>query len=199
MSGAQEFLIQGDVSSAQLRKLLQMLNESSIPVTRRFSAIASGVNYNYVVLGSWRQAAWIRNVRYGNDNAALANAATEFGLTAINPAGALNLTPAAAVIGSVQQRILGFTANFPANTALWAEELVAGTNCDAKTGNNRGVIVPAGYILAAFFKNVEGAARNLEVQADVVLTDRINVQPGDLSKNSPFPNQRFHVRARGME
>lgn len=183
----------GDTNSDTVREVVAQLNQAELPVMNRFAAIADGAT-SRIPIGLWRYDAWIRDIFFVNDNGAnaLTNAATDMALIKY-AAAAIDLTAA----GTYLFRVEGFDAgNFPAKTALFANQFVASTNCTARTGRDQGIYVKAGEMLALEFINNEGAARNLIVGVTMVMTDRIDLDPGRLQVNVARPTQQFRSRTR---
>lgn len=183
-----------DTNSDIVRELVNQLNVAEIPVSQSISA-ADGVTER-VVLGSWRNEAWIREIRLINaqDNA-LTNAATDI---IVRYCDADDVDMAAGPTSPTDILVVeGFNgANFPAETALWGDEFVAGTNCVAVTGDGVGFYVPAGKVVYAEFINNEGATREIAFQLQVTMTDYLDLKPGPIPRR---PTRDFHVFLRGDE
>lgn len=187
--------IQGDLNSALVRELIAQLNQQEIPVVKTLELAGNGTARG--VLGSWRYNAWIKEIRLLNEGAAaLANAATDLMLKTCAHDD-VNMAAGPAAPADVLL-VEGFgVGNMPAKTALWGDQFLAGTNCDAVTDKRKGFIVKAGEVLYAEVINTEGAAIRVGVEVVLVNTDRIEVSPDNLQLNVPHPNQRFHPKTRG--
>lgn len=190
--------IQEDTNSAVVRELIAQLNQQEIPVTKQCIFAASGTQRK--VLGSWRSDAWIKEIRFMNASAvALVNAATDILLKRCAP-NDIDLVAGPATPTTVFA-VEGFAAgNFPAKTALWGDEFIAGAggNCDAVTDKRKGFIIPAGEVLYLEVINTEGVVDvDIEVEVILVNTDRIDLLPDRLQDSVPFRNQRFISKPRG--
>lgn len=189
--------IQGDLNSAVVRELVAQLNQQEIPIVK--TLVFPGNGTQRVLLGSWRHNAWIKDVRLINaSTAALSNAATDILLRKCQN-GDVDMEAGPTSPETVLD-VEGFaTGNFPAQTALWGDQFIAGAggNCDAVTDKRKGFIVKAGEVLYAEVINTEGAAAVIGVEVVLVNTDRIEIAPSNLQDNVPFPNQRFNPKTRG--
>lgn len=184
---AREIKVPDDLHSSVVREIVNQLNQQEIPISKSLSLAANGTLR--VPLGSWRYDAWVKDIRIINPTAAaLANAATDVFLRTCGPTDS-DMAGGPASPSDILA-VEGFGAgNFPAGSAIWGDEFVAGSNCDSVTGEPRGNKVTGGDILYAEFVNTEGGAAEIIVLVTVVTTDYMNLFSSHIPPHDEVPYQ----------
>lgn len=191
---AKEVKVLDDLGSALVQEIVEQLNQAEFPISKTLTAGATGTAR--AVIGRWRYDVWVRDLSITNaQNNAFVGANTDIALKYADADDAdMVAGPSSPTTNFLVE---GFnTGNFPAKTSIWGADFEAGTYGDAVTGVGRNFKIPAGKIFYAEFINNEAAQRSIEVTGMVCFTDKLNVQPGNLTANVCQAGRDFSRRTR---
>lgn len=191
-----EVRILDDLHSALMHEVVEQLNFVELPITKEILGLGAAAT-SRVLLGSWQWDTWLRSVRFTNMNSGAFTAATTDIFLRHADADDADL-PSGPSTPTTLLALEGFnTGNFPAETALWGTDFVAGTNVDAKSGKDHGIMVPAGKVLYLEFVNNEAGAVNLGVQVSFSPFDYLSLQPQNLQNKPHLAARDFRRVGRG--
>lgn len=181
--------IMDDLRSPLVHELVEQLNEARI--SEKVRATVANTATVRVPLATSVNGKYIEEVLIlSGASAALSNAATDIKI-AVASAGDIDLEsgPSSPVLVFHAE---GFNSNnFPAQSQLKASEITS-DDTDALTVAWTGpIILAAGEVLYAEVINTEGASINIDFTTETAVTDRLSLQPDDLSRAITLPNRRY--------
>lgn len=189
---ARQIKIQGDTNSALMRELIAQLNQSALPQVVDVGTVGDGTTVRKL-LGTWKKNAWIRRVGFISENADTLDEATTKLAVSKQAAGSFDLSSAGTELFSATDFDV---QDMPAKETIYSDDFSEGVNCGTIAGRQKGWIIKAGEFLLVEITNNEGGDRDFHVVVEMVMTDRIDIQPDSLQHVLPHRVQT-QARQRG--